>query len=297
MKYLKLTDGGAIIRRTFEVMLLLIPVVLGTHTIAQSHQVRQPKLLYNPEGKYESHGWFIGGGICKMFPRPAREDVTGYDEKDDTLYSGSFERGGDIGIYIEAGRHHFFRPTALFNHADYGLTYHAAKGSENFSGIPNPSGSMFNEKYVAASGHLTRNAPLSDRFWFHLGLGLRCEVAVLRRNNQGAFYGANFKQPAAVHAQSTVRIGMGWKPEAGIYVVPSLEYAVLNVFPFEGAVGTLPYFNGRFRPVFLSLKVMWLNRKKDRVCAGQPGTDPDLEKKYKREKSQLWGPEMRGGKK
>ncbi len=264
---------------------------------AQVQRGRQPKLIYNPEGKYESYGWYVGGGICKMLPRPQREELTGYTESDDTLFSGNYERNGGVGIFLEAGRHHFFRPTAIFNHADYGLTYHAAKGSENFSGIPNASGSLFNEKYLAATGHLTRNAPLSDRFWFHVGLGLRCEAAIIRRNSSGAFYGAELKQPTFVHAQSTLRLGMGWKPEPGIYLSPALEFSILNVFPFEGAIGTLPYFNGRFRPVFISLRVMWLNRKKDRVCEGQPGSDPNLEKKYKREKSNLWGPEMRGMKK
>lgn len=272
-------------------------VVIHFDTVAQAYQKRQPKLLYDPEGKYESYGWYIGGGICKMLPRGINEELTGYTESDDTLYSGKYSRSGGIGIYLEASRHHFFRPNAIFNHADYGLSHHAAKGSENFSGIPLSSGSLFNEKYIAATGHLTRNAPLSNRLWFHLGLGLRCEAAIIRRNSRGAFYGAELKQPAFVHAQSTLRLGIGWKPEPGIYIVPSLEFSVLNVLPFEGALGTLPYFNGRFRPVFLSLRVMWLKGKKDRICEGQPGADPDLERHHKREKNDLWGPEMRGKKK
>ena len=284
-----------IMRKMFLWSLKLSSVLIQSLALAQSG--REPRLLYNSEGKYEPVGWYVGAGICKMIPRPAREDLTGYNEQDDTLFSGSYERNGGVGIFLEAGRHHFFRQSAICNHADYGLTYHAAKGSENFSGVPNCSASMFNVKYLGITGHLTRNAPLSDRVWFHLGLGLRCEAGIIRRNSQGAFYGVNFKQPHFLHGQSTLRIGMGWKPEPGIYLVPSLEFSILNVFPFEGAVGTLPFFNGRFRPVFISLRVMWLNGKKNRVCEGQPGTDPNLEKEYKREKSNLWGPEMRGKKK
>jgi hypothetical protein len=238
-----------------------------------------------------------------MMPTPRSEQLTGYDSQpvSDTLYSGEFSRDGGLGLYLDAGRHHFVNWGPI-DHVDYGLSYKMLRGTEEFQGVLHgdtgafvsyASHASFNDSYLGAFGNVSNMIQLSNRFWIQNSLGVNVDYHLMG-NRGGSFVpGADWAFPAALPIQAHYKFGLGWKPEPGIFIMPMIETPLLNLHFWEGAKGTLPYFTGRFRPIIFTLRIQWLNKVPDRSCEGQPGRQVDLSKQGKHDGNDLFGPDTK----
>jgi hypothetical protein len=254
---------------------------------------RQIKALYVPGGQFKSSGWFVSPGLTLMRPFPRSETLTGFNNIGDTLYDGVFSRDGGLGFCIHAGRHHFFNRRGLIDHFDYGLGYKKLKGVDQFSGAPYSTGAAFKDHYLSVFANMSNILMLADRWWIQNSLGLNVDFAFITNRSGGSVPGAIMQFPAAVPIQAHYRLGFGWKPEAGIFIMPMIEVPVLNLLPWEGVKGTLPYFTGRYRPVQITVRIQWLTKQPDRQCDAKPGRNADLSKQGKHEENDLFGPDTR----
>jgi hypothetical protein len=262
--------------------------------------------IYVPGTAYKNTGWFISPGITYMLPVSRNENLTSYfDATDglDTAYSGGFNRAGKIGLYLEAGRHKFLTERSLINHIDYGIHFKMLRGRENFSGITNTgigfapieSASKFSDSYVGAFFNASNILQISNRYWIQNSLGANVDYRIITRHITGAPFGADWQYPSPLLGQLHYKIGFGWKPEPGIYIMPSIETPILNVYPWESGKSTIPYFVGRSRPFIITIKIQWLSKSMGRKCEGQPGHDPEVDKDKpgRHENNDLWGPQNR----
>lgn len=261
---------------------------------------REPRALYVPGGPFSNKGWFIAPGIAFTLPFPRNENLTGYDAVDDTLFSGDFMRDGQNGLCVQAGRHHFWQHGGPIDHVDYGLGYKMLKGTEDFMGTvgsgvsaPFASHAAFSDSYLSAFGNVSNIAMLSNRWWIQNSLGMHVDFRLFGNRGGTTVPGLNAQFPSAFPVQLHYRLGFGWKPEAGIFILPMLEVPLLNVLRWEGAKASLPYFNGRYYPVLLTLRIQWLSKQPDRQCEGQPGKNVDLSKGGRHEQNDLFGPDAR----
>jgi hypothetical protein len=264
----------------------------------QGNAQRQHRELFVPGGQFKPSGWFIAPGLVftKTFPRS--ESLTGYNGLGDTIYDGTFYRDGGMGLCVQAGRHLFIQRRGLINHIDFGLGYKKLRGSDQFSGTVSSgagysSTAAFADSYLSVFGNMSNILMLSDRWWIQNSLGLNLDFALITNRSGSGVPGAPYQLPADIPIQAHYRFGFGWKPESGIFIMPMLEIPILNLLPWEGLKGTLPYFTGRYRPVLLTVRIQWLSKQPDRQCDAKPGRNADLSKSGKHQENDLFGPDAR----
>jgi hypothetical protein len=82
------------------------------------------------------------------------------------------------------------------------------------------------------------------------------------------------------------KFGVGWRPEGGVLIIPSIETPILTLAKFDDGKSTSQVFSTRYRPIIVSLRVLLFDKRKAQDCVGQSdGTT----------KHELWGKEMRRG--
>lgn len=274
-------------------------------TLAAQRGVRERSPIYTQGTAYRPIGWLIGGGITYMLPEQRKQSLTGYYNDNaggDTLFNGDYSRAGRIGAYLEFGRHHFLTESRFFHHFDYGIHGKLLRGKEHFVGtvagsaVPVESRSTFGDLFVGAFGNVSNVITLADRHYLMNSIGINADFAVIRRHNEGTYYGASYAYPGFFTAQLHYKLSYIWRPEAGIYVVPSIETPLITGFPWDGTKATLPYITDRSRPFLISLRIQWLSKHPDRSCEGQPGKDANLDK-TKHGKDDLFGRDSKSMKK
>lgn len=272
-------------------------IIVLSDAVAQ----RNVRPLFVPGGEFSNKGWFIQPGLAFTLPFPRNEQLTGYDAADDTIYSGDFSRDGQNGLCLQIGRHHFWQYGGPIDHVDYGLGYKMLRGTEDFSGdirsgnsfVPAVSHASFSDSYLSAFGNLNNVVMLRNRWWLQNSLGLNVDFRLFGKRSGGPFPGLQWNYPVTFPMQLHYRVGFGWKPEAGIHIIPMLEIPLINLYAWEGMQATLPYFSGRYRPILITLRIQWLSRAPARQCPDKPNQQVDLTKGGRHDKNDLFGPDAR----
>ncbi|MFN0032131.1 MAG: hypothetical protein ACKVOR_08235 [Flavobacteriales bacterium] len=284
-------------------------IFLLTAASCMGQRGRQMEPIFTQGTAYRNTGWFISLGITYMLPEYFRRNETGYlpgNESADTLYTGLYKRNGRIGIYAEAGRHHFFEDSYLLDHIDYGIHFKKLTGRERFDGhtrsgevlVPVQSSGIFKESFVGAFCNASNIIQVKPKLWIQNSIGANVDLRVIsNRSISNDSYGAQMHYAGPFMAQLHYKIGFGWKPEPGIYIMPMLETPLLTAYPWDGGKSTMQYFSGRYRPLILTLRIQWLSEHKGRSCDAKPGTVDhttlDKENPGKHKHDGLWGPESK----
>jgi len=287
-------------KKLFFILLLVFPIVL----LAQRGTQRRP--LYQEGTAYQNKGWFIAPGITYMLPETRNQNLTAYTGEGDaldTLYTGDFKRAGKIGAYLEAGRHHFITESSLLHHIDYGVHFKMLRGRESFNGlaaagagyIPVMNDAKFSQSFAGAFFNASNIIQISNNKWIQNSIGVNVDYRIISRQvSEGNPYVNTWMFPDPLLAQLHYKIGFGWRPEPGIFIMPMLETPILTAFPWDGLKSTLPYFSGRSRPIILTVRIQWLSKRPSRGCENQPGhmsTKVDEKDPEKRGGNSLWGSE------
>jgi hypothetical protein len=274
--------------------LFLIVVCIAGALATQAQRGRQLVPIYTHGTAYRNVGWFVSPGITYMLPEYRKRDITEYvpnTETSDTLYSGLYKRTGKIGLYLEGGRHHFFPEKRLVHHIDYGVHFKMLRGTEKFEGISKAGAALVP---TLSEGIIQ----IKNNLWIQNSLGLNTDFRVISKCNiSNDVYGAQMNYPGFFLAQVHYKLGFGWKPEAGMYIIPSIETPLITAFPWDNGKSTLQYFTGRYRPIIFSIRIQWLSKASKRKCEGMPNPDGpgelDKESPGKHENSGLWGPDQK----
>ena len=258
---------------------------------------RQNKYMFDiGGGNYKVSGWHFAPGITYMIPTVNQwtELQTDVGDSQDTLFQGDFDSSGKIGLYVEFGRHRFFEKKVL-TYMDYGLGFKSLKGSEQFSGVLGDGTEQveyaydesFKNSFVTGFVNFSNIAQLSDFTFIQNSFGLNADYRVINKMNEVGIQ-TQEPQPANFVGQVHYKLGFGFKANRNLYVVPSIETPILNVYQWEDGKSTLNYFNSRYRPIIFSVRFFWFDIQKQADCTGAaPATS----------NSTLWGKDMRKKKK
>jgi hypothetical protein len=276
-----------------KVFFLVILVGLGYQAFAQRGKQLTP--LYVDGTAFQNKGWFVAPGFTYMLPEMRNEQRTEYftsSDNRDTLYTGDFKRAGRIGLYLEAGRHHFIRNRYVLDHIDYGIHFKMLRGKESFAGeshygqaalVPVNNQSTYSESFAGAFVNFSNILQLNNTHWIQNSLGLNLDYRVISKRNTEIDFGATSLFPETFLTQIHYRLGFGWKPEPGIFIMPMIETPLLTAYPWDDGKSTLQYFVGRNRPLIFTLRIQWLSKQESRSCENQPGkNNPDLDKKRRK---------------
>lgn len=277
-----------------------------------AQQQREYQPLYVSQNKYLRRGWLFEPGLTYMIPSVGRRDEVRSvfaENTIDTLYRGRFTSAGRPGFCAAVGRHHFLDRFYLLHHIDYGARFTLYRGIEDFSGsmlvdtalIPVQNTGRFSEGFAGVFFNASNTWQVADNKWIHNSIGFHADYRVIsNRTYQGPVTGMLQAFPPDFILQLHYKIGFGWRPEPGIYIMPSLETPILSLVPLDDGKSTLPYFSSRYRPVIFGVRIMFLDKMKNMgpECGKQPrnGGFPDgvdKEKPGKHEGSKLFGPDVK----
>lgn len=275
--------------------ILLTLVLVASSILAFSQSGRQHRPLYQIGNRYHNGGWHFAPGITRMFPADAQRSesrLMNIDGQPSMVYDGDFEASGRFGLYLEVGKQYFFDQPLFFHYIDFGLHFKQLRGAERFTGEIAAEGSMlaienngtFNDGFLGLYFNANHIVQLSDRSFLQFGVGLNADYRLLeRRNFEGMAdpFIQEFADP--FQGQLHLRAGFGIRPEMGVLIIPTLETPILNIFPMYDGKSTLPYFSSRYRPVILSIRVLFFGENRAEDCVGK-GTE--------KRGDQLWGDDM-----
>jgi len=273
--------------------------------LANAQMERQKRALYY-ESEYQPKGWFGGVGFTYTIPTQLSFEDTRVSNKtveNDTLYSGKFNPKGRFGLYLEAGRHHFTKKVYFVDHIDYGIAFKQYKGREDFEGLVKTDSLIavtntgkFGYSYLGGFFNASNIFQLGDNIWVHNSLGANVDYAIIRKTNYlGPITGMPQVFPSNLQAQLHYKLGVGWKAGAGLYFLPSIETPILNIYRFDDGKSTLNVFSSRYRPIIVSVRVMFLDRTKTKSCENQPGSKQqiDKDKPGKHQSNSLFGDDVK----
>lgn len=257
---------------------------------------RQFRTLYEVDREFRPSGWHFAPGVVGMFPSAYRRDAnraTTSETGIQTLYNGSFEARGGGGLYLELGKQHFLRRSWLIDYLDFGLHLKQFRGRERFEGMVLREQGMaahsyeawFNEGYVGLYFNANHIAQVADRSFLQFSLGVNADYRVWSSNSvdrldpiMEPIFPENF------FGQLHAKVGFGWRPEPGIFIIPSVETPILTVYPGDDGKSSMPYYHSRYRPLIFSLRFLFFARTRVADCVGT-----STEKRG----HELWGEDMR----
>ncbi|WP_306640761.1 hypothetical protein [Sanyastnella coralliicola] len=276
--------------------LIVISLVLFGLT-AEAQSGRQHRPLYQIGGKYSPNGWHFGPGLTYMIPNASQRTDTrllNTESGVDTLYSGTFDAAGKLGLYLEVGRQHFVKDPVFVHYFDFGLHWKQFRASENFNGRVNTGDSLlvsvnnqgsFSHGYLGIYGNANHITQLNDWSFLQFSLGANVDYRLIdRRTYEGPELLNTVEEAGPLQAQLHAKLGYGIRLESGVFIIPTIETPILNIYPFYDGKSTLPMFNTRYRPIILSVRILLFSYQKVGDCVGK-GTE--------KRGDQLWGKKMR----
>lgn len=81
----------------------------------------------------------------------------------------------------------------------------------------------------------------------------------------------NLNTPARFVFQAHYSIGLGFKLNQNMMVIPSIETPIVNFYEYDDLKSTLAIFNSRYRPLIFRITVLVLDNKPDRKCPKKVG--------------------------
>lgn len=284
--------------KNFTGVYLYLVIVASLLSVSANGQ-KEWRPLYD-SNEWKNKGWFFAPGITTMIPNDRTRDevrIVRPEGINDTLYNGRFRAAGRIGIYAEVGRHHFTNKIYFVDHFDYGIHIKMLRGIERFDGVVvNDSvenRGRFSQTFAGAFFNASNIVRLGQNVWLHNSLGVNADFRVLNNvRYEGPTLGMIQRFPAMFLGQLHYKIGFGWKPDPGIYIMPMIETPILTVVPLDDGKSTLQYFSTRYRPIILTVRILLLDRREGRSCDNMPKAgkvNPDIENPGKNKSGDIFG--------
>ncbi len=250
---------------TFFSALIIFSLSASAQIKRPKHQQRDKKAsLYRektgevfPENdlQYKLTGWYWAPGLTYTFSLPPKHT----NSFTDTLanpFDVAFNPTGKIGLYLEGGRYRILQYSYLFKYLDYGLAYKWLRGAEVFSYSAGNGTGKFSDHFLLAHFNLNNVVNISNISFLQNTIGLNADYPILKSRVPGFVKGETY--PTGIVAQIHYKLGLGFKVNEKLMIIPSLETPILNLFPFNFPSSTLNYHHSKFRPVILSVRFLFL---------------------------------------
>lgn len=287
-------------------LFLTVFILLGSFLFADAQESKRDRRkrnsrknsdLVDMSGRYRLSGWHFAPGVDYTLTRFKNKEETLID-RNDTIFNSTFDPGGKFGLYFEVGRYKIFKYGTIFNYMDYSLAYKAIKGTETSEGVlmteststilaNTTSDGTFKHKYLLGNFNINNIIPLGSYSFIQNSLGVNLDFRFKEKNDfTGSTLGTTQADPSRLLGQLHYKFGFGYKWNDKLFIIPSLETPILNLFEWDKFKSTDPMFSSRYRPIILTIRIAWLSKSKPGDCPpvyGDP-TDKDKQKTYEMER-------------
>lgn len=220
-------------------------------------------------------GWYVAPGITltpKLNFFPYNPDLESTEYQPEVYEALNLTQKSKLGLYFEVGRYKLLSSKKLISYIDYGLSYKQLKGYQSYdldyqidavtrdTSFHEQSFSMHN-----ITGHFNANnvIGINKNFFIQNTLGLNLDYAISRKieTTDGSRFNELYQDPPSkLMAQVHYKFGLGFRVSELVYLIPMIETPVINIWQFEGGRSTLGFFNSRYRPIIISLRIAWLTK-------------------------------------
>lgn len=263
--------------KLITLLLIVTCAVTNGHSQYKQYRVKSKKTggLADYLRPLNRSGWYIAPGVT-MTPKLnffKYDPILEIDGNNGTLSTIDLEQTSKLGLYLEGGRYKILRSRGLIHYIDYGLAYKQLKGEQSY-GLsydqisPDTTTVSFHEQSFSlhnATAHFNANHVIAKNrnFFIQNTLGVNIDYSFIRKtaSDDPSIYATTYQNvPPRFGAQIHYKFGLGFKFSELVYLIPMIETPILNAWKFEGGRSTLGFFNSRYRPVIISLRIVWLTK-------------------------------------
>ncbi len=228
---------------------------------------RKPSDPFPKPPRFAQNGWFLApGGSYTLH----NYKTTNLAENNFGVLSNITPKS-KIGYYLEGGRYKLTNRLYFIRYIDYGLSIKNIRGAEDFLNA-DPLGTLVSNgtnNYADHSASIFFNAnnviPISDKWFVQNTLGVLGEyVFIANRNNLNLF--RDYTYPDRLRGEFTYKFGMGYKYSNYLLIIQSIQTSLLQLYPWQNLTLTLPFFQSWYKPVFFSLRFVFLRNPKAKKC-------------------------------
>lgn len=255
-------------------LLLPLLVLLAPELAAQRIFQRKRPDLIPLEGQVKRIGWFFAPGVTWTHTRLKNEEEEMY-RSGDTVYNATYDPGGRIGLYLEAGATWYTRDPVIVDYFDLGLAYKNLRGKESYESTLLRGDSVasftgdgkFAERFITLSANANKFIQTGNYQFVQLSLGVNADYRLGSDYehtgdpvlNQHAF-------PPDLITQLHFKLGYGFKLTGKLFVIPTLETPVFSVVPEDQGFGQLQWFSSDYRPIIFSVRFLFLRPRNGFDC-------------------------------
>lgn len=245
--------------------------------------------------------WFIGAGPTFMLPGKAlQSDLEEYFKVAalPPFSTLSMDATGRFGLFAEVGRSWMNRDKKIIQGIELGLHYKSLTGRETITATRiSDTTSYFHRithktRFVGLDLNLLRDFDWTDRLtWRHM-IGINGDYGFISDKIEGESPLYLVDNPDRnILIQLHYRLGLHIKTKGRWSFMPSIETPLLTAYPWANGRSTLEIWNYRYRPLIFCVRIMLEDKRESPMDKGC------LEIPEKRERPELWDPEMRKFKK
>jgi len=248
---------------------LLILFLLSTIVVFGQYK-RKPKDPFPKAPQFEQSGWILSPGVIYSIGNPLISDVFDVAKN----ITSSLTQKLKTGLYLEGGRYNILNKLYFFRYLDYGLAYKMTRGIENFTNTQDtglgPFGigsgeNRFTDHSVNLFFNMSNIITLSDKLFLQNSIGLLGEFFAVSKRIDTNPYTRGWV-PNSIRSEVTYKFGVGFKLNPRMLIIPSIQASILNLTPWQGLSFMLPYFSSEFKPIVLSVRVLFLSKTKSKYC-------------------------------
>lgn len=272
--------------KKLSIILLLLVTV---NVYSQQYKPGKGSGLYSTGGDEIDKGWFFGIGASYMLAYPKTTYNTNFTDTAGNTYEQDYtgDPKGKFGLFAEVG---LFRMNErkVINYIDYGISYKWLRGGEDYTlassinTTPLPPSTIegsFGDHLLSGNFRVGHRFDQSDKTFFVNGLGLNVDYHLITsRSATPAIPTKDYESgPNSILGEMHYFFGIGFKTSGRLMIMPVIETPILALYPFNHIVSTHPYFNGRFRPILVRVRFMFL-KKGSKSCPkvfNPMGIDPN----------------------
>lgn len=275
------------------ILMLLSLQLFGQREYMSQYQYQD---LFPVHKKFMPSGWFFSPGITYQLIRFQDPEVDRF-ENNDTLITSIEDPRGKLGLYLDVGRYHITDKSLLLEYIDYGIHVKQFRGAEQYTGMiynkpiteeQEPSDiyegeGHFTQWYGGAFFNANHVWQISDYRFIQNSLGVNVDFRFA--NNHGYENPNPLMDQHALGqpfmAQLHYKLAYGFKVNQQVFVIPALETPILTALPWSNGRSTYGFFSSRFRPLILSVRILFLRERGKRDCPpvyGDP-TEDDIQQK------------------
>lgn len=255
-------------------------------SFSQKIYQRKKEPLVDLNGHYKLGGWQFAPGLTYTLTRFKNKEETLYNAND-TLYNTTFDPGGRLGLYFEFGRYKIFKYGTWINYMDYSLAFKQIKGKEKFEGemlqessstaiMTTDGKGKFGYSYLTGNFNLNNIIQISDYRFIQNSIGINADYRLITNTKyEGNTVFQQQNTPTSFMAQLHYKIGYGIKWNDKLFIIPSLETPILNLYEWDNFKSSFFNFSSRYRPLIFTIRIAWLKKSNGLDCPPVYGNPDD----------------------